>query len=280
MLHITAHSRIYQLFGCSPRFFTPLHPEGNSLVEKRNQTVKKMLHHVCQKNPRKWHKVLPLVLWTIRESKYETLGTSPHVMVFARTPSNPLKLIKESWTNEIDLPLGTAKSVSEYLTDLCAKLCEIHECAEDHATQEQEKYVAYYNRRAREKKMEIGKQVIVLLPDSSNKFLSRWQGPGLVVDFKPPHSYLVELEGEQRRWLHANKLRHYHARVQPTLVGNCAIVYESDEDFGTLPALSTSNVETDLPSTKVDFTKLSHLSTDEKHQFLSASLYFSKRGAY
>ena len=46
-------------------------------------------------------------------------------------------------------------------------------------------------------------------------------------------------------------------------------MYESDEDFGTLPALSSSNVETDLPSTKVDFTKLSHLLTDEKHQFLS-----------
>jgi len=54
---------------------------------------------------------------------------------------------------------------------LHAKLSEIHEYAEDHAMQEQEKYVAYYNRRAREKKMEIGEQVIVLLPDSSNKFL-------------------------------------------------------------------------------------------------------------
>ena len=72
-----------------------------------------MLHHVCRKDPRKWHKMLPLVLWTIRESKNETLGTSPHVMVFARTPPNPLKLIKESWTGEIDLPLGSAKSVSK-----------------------------------------------------------------------------------------------------------------------------------------------------------------------
>jgi len=72
-------------------------------------------------------------------------------------------------------------------------------CAEDHATQEQEQYVAYYNRRAREKKMEIGEQVIVLLPDSSNRFLSRWQGPGLIVDFKPPYSYLIEFEGGQRR---------------------------------------------------------------------------------
>ena len=79
----------------------------------------------------------------------------------------------------------------------------------------------------------------------------------------------------QRRWLHANKLRHYHVRVQPTLVGNCAIIYESDEDFGTLPALSTTNVEANLLSTKVDFTKLSHLSTDEKHQFLSVLDDFS-----
>ena len=76
----------------------------NTLVERLNQTVKKMLHHVCQKDLRKWHKVLPLVLWTIRESKNETLGTSP---------SNPLRLIKESWTGEIDLPSGTSKSVSE-----------------------------------------------------------------------------------------------------------------------------------------------------------------------
>jgi len=29
------------------------------------------------------------------------------------------------------------------------------------------------------------------------------------------------------------------ARVQPTLVGNCAIVYESDENCDILPALST-----------------------------------------
>ena len=115
---------------------------------------------------------------------------------YTLTHSNPPRLIKKSWTGEIDLPLGTAKPVSEYLTDLRAKLNKIHEYAEDHATQEHEKYMAYCNRRAREKKMEIGEQVIVLLPDSSNKFLSRWQGPGLVVDFKPPHTYLIELGGQ------------------------------------------------------------------------------------
>ena len=93
--------------------------------------------------------------------------------------------------------MGTAKSVSEYLTDLRAKLNEIHEYADDHATQNQEKYKAYYNRKSREKKIKIGKQVIVLLPDSSNKFLSMWQGPGLVVNFKQPQTYLIKLEGGQ-----------------------------------------------------------------------------------
>ena len=33
-----------KLFGFSPRWSTPLHPEGNSLVERLNQSVKRMLH--------------------------------------------------------------------------------------------------------------------------------------------------------------------------------------------------------------------------------------------
>jgi len=41
--------------------------------------------------------------------------------------------------------------------------------------------------------------MIVLLPDSVNKFLSRWQGPGTIVNFKAPHTYLVELERGQQR---------------------------------------------------------------------------------
>jgi len=39
---------------------------------------------------------------------------------------------------------------------------------------------------------EIGQQV--LLPDSTNKWLSRWQGHGCIIDVRSPHSYLVELD--------------------------------------------------------------------------------------
>jgi len=116
----------------------------------------------------KKYKMSPLVLWTIREYSSDTLGVSPHVMVFARTPPNPLKLTKKSWTGEIQLPLGTAKSVTKYLTHLRAKLKNIHEYVDEHACAQQQKYVAYYDSRVCEKNLKVGDEVIVLLPDSSN----------------------------------------------------------------------------------------------------------------
>jgi len=39
--------------------------------------------------------------------------------------------------------------------------------------------------------------------------------------------------------------------------------------------MNTTNVEADLPSTKVDLTKLSHLTTDEERQFVSVLDDFS-----
>jgi len=76
-----------------------------------------------------------------------------------------------------------------------------------------------------------------LIPDSTNKFLRSWQGPGTVVSVKYPYTYLVQLAQGQRRWLHANKLRPYHARVN-ALIGNCAMAYEPDEDFDTSPVIN------------------------------------------
>ena len=47
-----------------------------------------------------------------------------------------------------------------------------------------------------------------------------------------------------------NPLRPYHARVN-ALIGNCAIVYESDEEFGTLPVITPEHVDLNLPSVKI-----------------------------
>ena len=120
----------------------------------------------------------------------------------------------------------------------------------------QEEYVAQYNKTATPKSMQIGQQVIVLLPDSTKKFVSKWQGPGTVVNFRSPHTYLVDLDRGQRRWLHVNKLRPYNAHVNAALVNNCAIVNKADEDFGSLPVVEVKH-ESDLPSCRVSPEKTS-----------------------
>ena len=76
------------------------------------------------------------------------------------------------------MPLNAGKSVTEFLIELQKNLKDIHDYAETHSEQEQHRYVTQYNKRAKEKCFEIGQQVIVLVPDSTNKWLSRWQGPG------------------------------------------------------------------------------------------------------
>ena len=84
---------------------------------------------------------------------------------------------------------------------------------------------------------------------------------------KIPIFIFVELEQGQCRWLHANKLRPYHARVN-ALIGNCAIVYESDEEFGTLPVITPDYADLNLSSNKIDPAKLEHLNADQKDALL------------
>jgi len=101
------------------------------------------------------------------------------MMVMGRNPGNPLSLIKESWSGVNPLTQPVGKTVSEYLTELQTNLKEIHDVAATHASQEQQKYVEHYNKRTEEKHFELGQQVVVLLPDSTNTWMSRWQGPEL-----------------------------------------------------------------------------------------------------
>jgi len=120
------NDKFMELFGCKPRFLTVLHPEGNSLVKRMNASLKKMAH-VSQKYPKRWHKLLPIVLWCMRKSRNESLGVSPFMMVMGRNPSNPLKILKDTWTGENQLPQTVGKSISEFLAELQAQIQEIHD---------------------------------------------------------------------------------------------------------------------------------------------------------
>ncbi|GFT34874.1 retrovirus-related Pol polyprotein from transposon 17.6 [Trichonephila clavipes] len=75
------------------------------------------------------------------------------------------------------------------------------------AAQKQKAYGDYFNKRSSVKNFSIGEQVVLLIPDSSNKIYARWTGPGEIIQHHPPHSYKVKLPDGTVRHVHVNKIR-------------------------------------------------------------------------
>ena len=75
-----------------------------------------------------------------------------------RNPANPMKILKDTWTGENQLPQTVGKSVSEFLAELQTQIQEIHDYADDHADVEQQRYTDQYNKRAVDKHFQIGQQ--------------------------------------------------------------------------------------------------------------------------
>ena len=63
----------------------------------------------------------------MRETRNETLGVSPLMMVMGRNPANPLKILRDTWPGENQLRQKVGKSVSEFLDELQAQIQEIHD---------------------------------------------------------------------------------------------------------------------------------------------------------
>jgi hypothetical protein len=156
--------------------------------------------------------------------------------------------------------------------------------ADEHMRSSQSKWASRYNLRARDKKFDVGEQVLILTPDStSSRLWSRWRAPATVVEIKSPHSYIVEIDGA-RQHVHANKLRKYDVRVDEVVcnsltvsdasVHSCSVIFDHDTDFGDVeefipPSVGANDVDCVLlPSQQIDASKLSHLSDQQRTELL------------
>ena len=88
---------------------------------------------------------------------------------------------------------------------------------EENMQKAQETQKRWYDRNAREKTLEPGEKVLVLLPTSSNKLLAQWQGPYTVEKRVSDVTYQVDMSNKRKRHrvFHVNMLRQWHDQ-QPT----------------------------------------------------------------
>ena len=305
---------LMQRMGCSPRFITPGHSQADGLAERLVGSTKALIAKVAADHPKQWHKYLGYVMWALREIPNESTKIPPVMLAFGKMPHGPLAILKETWCAEREFPPDLGKSPVEYLQQLQTSLQLAQQYANQFTSDSQLKYTERYNKRAKDKKFALNEDVLILRPDSTaSRVFSKWLGPAKVVTVKSPYSYIVRL-GTADYHVHANDLRRYNVRSDEvrytpsaiaagsddtvTLepgedgdisfdlddhlsaplamnVATCAVIYQSDTDFGRVPTVNTPTQNAALPSHRIDQKGLEHLTTEQRQQLLKILDEFS-----
>ena len=153
---------------------TPYHPICNRLVERWNGTLKSMLKRLCQDQPKQWHILINPVLFAYREVLQESIGFSPFQLLYGRLVRGPGTILKELWTKEVNI--AEVKTSYEYVTELRECLEDSLKLAQEELQKSQKRYKKHY-KIAKPRCLEIGDQLLILLPTDSNKLLMQWRGP-------------------------------------------------------------------------------------------------------
>ncbi len=146
---------------------TPYHPMCIGLVEMFNGTLKHMLRKMCEACLKDWDRYLNAVQYAYREVAQESLGFSPFELLYSRTGRGPMQILRELWTG--DIVNQKIKTTYQYVLDLREKLESTCQMARDELVKSERRHPKYYNCRARNREFAVGDQVLLLLPNSTNK---------------------------------------------------------------------------------------------------------------
>ena len=176
---------------------TPYHPICNGLVERFNQTIKKMLMRMCAERPKDWDKYIDPLLFAYREAPQESLGFSPFELLYGWPVRGPMQIIKQLWSKEIEDP--EVRSTYQYVIELRDRLESTLEIAQDNLSKMSRKYKRHYDQKAGKRQLKIGDKALVLLPTDKNKLLMGWKGPYEVVEKLSPLDYRIRISGKEKK---------------------------------------------------------------------------------
>ena len=136
----------------------------------------------------------------------------------------PVTLLKHLWTGEKDD--AEVKTTYQYVPDLRERIEETCQLAQEEIAKVQKKNQTYYNRRARERRLNIGDSVLLLLPTENNKLTLGWRGPYEVVEKVRAVNYKIKVTADKIKTYHVNMLKKYHQRKEQRI--------ENDDECGSI----------------------------------------------
>ena len=118
-----------------------------------------MLFTMCAERPNDWDKYLPALLSAVREIPQESLGFSPFQLLYGRNVRGPMQILREMWSvEETD---QRALLTYRYVVDLRERLEKTCKLAQDNFRKLDIKQNAFYDKRARSCKFDVGDKVLL-----------------------------------------------------------------------------------------------------------------------
>ncbi len=183
------------------------HPQTDGLVERFNQTLKRMLRRVAAEDRRDWDRMLPYVLFGIREVPQASTGFTPFELLFGRQPRGLLDVAKEAWEQQP----AAHRSTIEHVREMRERIDRVMPMVREHLTRAQQAQQRHYNRAAQPREFQPGDLVLVLVPTAACKFLAKWRGPYTVTEKVGPVTYRVRQPGRRKeeQIYHINLLKQW-----------------------------------------------------------------------
>ena len=211
---------------------TTCHPKSQGALERFHQTLKTMLRTYCMTQKEGWDEGIPLLLFAAREYNQRSLGFSPFELVFGHFPRGPLKLLKESWLNQIN----DSQSVIMHISEVRERLKVANELAQKTLKSSQDKMKSWYDQKARAQIFQPGDQGPVLLPLHGQPLQACYCGPYTVEQKISEVDYVIKTPDrrKEKRICHVNMLKPYYSRernsspVQVTM--NCESKMDKQDD--------------------------------------------------
>ena len=133
-------------------------------------------------------------------------------LLYGRTVRGPMQILKELWTDETTDP--EVKTTYEYVIDLRDRLEETYMLAHNELEKSSTNYKRYFNKKAKDRQLKVGDQVLLLLPKYKNNVEMMWQGPNRIVEKLGSLDYRIKMDNGNVKIFHINMLKKYLDRPQ------------------------------------------------------------------
>ena len=216
---------LYRMLGTRHLKTSPYHPQTNGAVERFHGTLKHMLRKTTT-DKRDWDTVLPSVLFAFREVPCASTGFSPFDLMFGRHVRGPLDILQAAWSSD-QAHLTTAAT---WVQEMRQRLDDMRTVAWENQHKEQANMQKRYNKGATPRTLEVGDQVLALLPAGSGKLDTQWHGPYVITAQVSPVTYQVDMPEKRKRHrtFHVNMLKQWNSPVASVLAVCTEQLEESD----------------------------------------------------